>query len=194
MAQRALLRYTETYKIPKAIKPSISNATVHFHESQDLCDNYDPKWKPETQKSWGRIFSSAFKIRDLQLLANCVVQGKILNFPNVNSIVISAPLMNYMSETEERGRESQLIHATRKVLCKSTASSWPTLRKLIKIITITGDGFSLLFCLGSFKTTTVLKESRVYFEGTWYPQPPLGPNEGGGCAWLWCTAVGFLMS
>jgi len=51
-------------------------------------------------------------------------------------------------------------------------------------------------CFASCKTTTVLKESeesQVYFEGTLSPQPPAGHNEGGGCALLWCTAVGFLM-
>lgn len=30
---RAVLRYTETYKTPKAIKRSISNATICFHEN-----------------------------------------------------------------------------------------------------------------------------------------------------------------
>ena len=51
-------------------------------------------------------------------------------------------------------------------------------------------------CFASCKTTTVLKESeesQVYCEGTLRPQPPSGHNEGGGCALLWCTAVGFLM-
>lgn len=164
--KKALRIYMETYKTPEAMKWSISNLQS-VSTNVWPCYTWDFRCETKEQKHLGRLYSLLFSIYTPRSLApgqlsRTTENSKLpLKYKTALFLLFSWWIVYWR---QRRAEGSELIQAIRRVLCKfrttqglAVASSGQPSKKLNKIITITGDGFSLLFLLCQLQNNHCLK-------------------------------------